>query len=456
MNMRLPEIAKQQWELAADSMPQFVCLLDHECHVIRVNRSVERCKLGIDIEDAGGLCLHEVLHRDCDNARCYLRRFEERAAAALAKGRRANCDAWDPILKRHFLIRARTPILTQRRTHSSLGEVFAVITVDDVTEFKAIEKQSEGLTRALRRSVKHEQGKRTEANLAAYCGQEQDMSEWIKKDEAVRATQSELRRVAAQQLAVVETERRRIAAELHDGLGQSLSLLKLGIREALSQMTAGAPQKALESVTQLLPKVAGALDELRRVSMELRPSTLDDLGILPTLSWFVRETEGTHPDIKIEKHISVSEKDVPEPLKLAIFRILQEAVNNALKHSGAGRISVSLQSENAVLTFSVEDDGKGFDPSALDSRCDARRGLGLQGMRDRAELSGGAYALKSTVGEGTKICVWWPALKATDAYRDRAEYALSGPQSDGSAGPVALQACYRPNAADGVQIEREV
>src|SRR5471030_2752372 len=164
MNTKSLERAEQQWESAADSMPQFICLLDREGRVIRANRTVERWKLGIDIEDVGGLYLHDVLHRDCHNSRCYLRRFGERAAVALAKSRRANCDAWDPILKRHFLIRARRPTLTPQR-ENSLSEVFAVVTIDDVTEFKAIKKESEKLTQVLNQCVEHEQGKRTQAEL---------------------------------------------------------------------------------------------------------------------------------------------------------------------------------------------------------------------------------------------------------------------------------------------------
>ena len=553
MNMQSLQRAKQQWESAADSMPQFICLLDRDGRVIRANRTVERWKLGIDIEDVGGLYLHDVLHRNCDNSRCYLRRFGERAAVALAKGRRANCDAWDPILKRHFLIRARRPILTQQR-ENSLSEVFAVVTVDDVTEFKAIEKESEKLTRALNQRVAHEQGKRTQAEqvhsriidaldntpsffamadaggalyylnpagrallglesqeeasgmsllechapgvrehlmkaaipaaardgswsgesvllardgteirttlviiahhgddgqLGGFSVQERDMTEWVKAEEALRASQRELRRLAAQHLTIQETERRRIAADLHDGLGQSLSLLKLGIQEALRQMGAGVPRKAVESVKQLLPKVAGALDELRRVAMDLRPSSLDDLGILPTLSWFVREFEATNLKTRIEKHISVSEKDVPEPLKIAIFRILQEAVNNAVKHSDADCIRVSLHNGDDVLAFTIEDDGNGFDPGALASRGDARRGLGMQSMRERAELSGGTYTVTSAVGHGTKVCVGWPAFKATDDYRDQARCALCGVQSGVTVDAVEVRACYCSNASDG-------
>ena len=165
MDMRRLETARQQWESAVESVPQFICLLDRDCRVIRANRTVERWKLGIDVEQVGGLGLHQVLHRDCDDPRCYLRRFGERATVALAKGRRANCDAWDPLLKRHFLIRARRPTPTQQRK-DYLSDVFAVVTVDDVTEFKAIENESGQLTQALDQRVLHEQGKRTPAEQA--------------------------------------------------------------------------------------------------------------------------------------------------------------------------------------------------------------------------------------------------------------------------------------------------
>ncbi len=556
MNLQSLERAKQQWEFAADSMPQFICLLDHDGRVIRANRTVERWKLGIDIEDVVGLNLHDVLHQVCDNPRCYLRRFGDRAVLALAKGRRANCDAWDPILKRHFLIRARRPIPTQPQKHA-LSEVFAVVTVDDVTEFKTIEKESKKLTQALSQRVEHEQGERTQAEqihsriiealdntpsffamadaagalyylnpagrallglesqeeaygmsllechapgvrehlmktvmpaamrngswsgesvllsrdgaeirtmlviivhhgpdgqLVGYSAQARDMTEWVKTEEALRDSQKELRRLAAQHLTIQETERRRIAADLHDGLGQSLSLVKLGIQEALRQMGAGAPQKAVESVKLLIPKVEGALNELHRVAMDLRPSTLDDLGILPTLSWFVREFESANLKTRIEKHIAVSEKDVPEPLKIAIFRILQEAVNNAVKYSDADRIRVSLHNGGDVLAFTIEDDGKGFDPGALANRGDARRGLGMQSMKERAELSGGSYAVSSAPGQGTKVCVWWPAVKAADGYRDQAGCSLCGRLSGVTVDGMAVRACFCSKASDGVRV----
>jgi signal transduction histidine kinase len=158
--------------------------------------------------------------------------------------------------------------------------------------------------------------------------------------------------------------------------------------------------------------VKSALAELRRISMNLRPSTLDDLGILATLSWYFREFEAACPKMTLDRDIRVKECDVPELLKIAIFRIVQEATSNALKHAKADRIKVSLEDAGGSLELSIEDNGQGFDPDAAASRRDFSHGLGLQSMKERAELSGGAYEFESAPDQGTRIRVRWPALQA--------------------------------------------
>jgi signal transduction histidine kinase len=241
-----------------------------------------------------------------------------------------------------------------------------------------------------------------------------DMSEWVRTEEALRVTQNELWRLSAQHLTIQESERRRIAVDLHDGLGQTLSLVKLSIEEAANSMRNGTPEKVAKSFERLAPTVKSALAELRRISMNLRPATLDDLGILATLSWYFREFEATCPSIKLERDIGVKESDVPELLKIAIFRIVQEATSNALKHAGADRIKVCLSNERDTLELLIEDTGCGFDPAAAASSRDFSHGLGLQSMKERAELSGGSYELQSAPGRGTSICVRWPSLETLE------------------------------------------
>ena len=249
--------------------------------------------------------------------------------------------------------------------------------------------------------------------LEGYCLMGRDMSDWVRTEEALRATQNQLWRLSAQHLTIQESERRRIATDLHDGLGQTLSLVKLSIEAAARSVSSGILGKAATSLEHLVPTMQSALAELRRISMNLRPSTLDDLGILATLSWYFREFEAACPHMKLEHDIDIAETDVPELLKISIFRIVQEATSNALKHARAERILVSLHAEDGALELEIADDGQGFDLTAMTSSHDFGKGLGLQSMMERAELSGGDYVFKSVPGQGTSIRVHWPAPEAS-------------------------------------------
>lgn len=243
----------------------------------------------------------------------------------------------------------------------------------------------------------------------------QDTSDWLQTEEALRVTRAQLWRLSAQHLTIQESERRRIAGELHDGLGQVLSLVKLTVEEAASSVDAGATAKIKTTLARLSSQVKSALSEVRRIAMNLRPSTLDDLGIVATLSWYFRELEVVCPNITFERHINVSEADVPEPLKIAIFRIIQEATSNALKHAKAERIKVSLTGTEGFLTLLIEDNGEGFDPSRAAGQRDFKHGMGLQSMRERAELSGGSYEFQSSPGQGARVSVRWLHVEPSHA-----------------------------------------
>lgn len=224
-------------------------------------------------------------------------------------------------------------------------------------------------------------------------------------EESLRRSEEELRQLSGQLMSIQETERKRIAADLHDGIGQSLSVIKLSIEQAAYKLSNGAAQEALEALQQLAPRVKDAIVEIRRISMDLRPSTLDDLGILPTLSWFFREFEAACRGITVERSITVVESDIPPSLKVVIFRILQEAVSNIVKHAEASRIRFGLEKEGQTLIFRVEDNGRGFDAQAFHET--PSEGLGLRGMQERARLSGGIYQMKSVRSKGTSIRITW-------------------------------------------------
>ena len=229
------------------------------------------------------------------------------------------------------------------------------------------------------------------------------------------ASQDEMQRLSAQLLEVQESERQRIAIDLHDVLGQSLTMIKLSVEESLQLLAENDTEAAVESLQQLKLKVKAALGEVRRVAMDLRPSTLDDLGILATLSWFFREIAALRQDMKVERDFSIEERHVPAPLKITIFRIIQEATNNVVKHANASCLKVSLKTSGNGLHLSIADDGDGFDLAEMANFCPLNKGLGLLSMKERARLSGGCYELVSVPGQGTNVYVLWPLGGATES-----------------------------------------
>lgn len=228
--------------------------------------------------------------------------------------------------------------------------------------------------------------------------------------------QTELQRLSARLLEVQESERRRIATDLHDVLGQSLTVIKLMLDESVMLLAANETKSAAESLQQMRIKVKGAFEELRCVSMNLRPAIIDDLGILATLSWFFREFEMACQGIKVERSFDIQEGSVPAPLKIVIFRIIQEATNNIVKHANASHIRVSLKRAGGTLQLSIGDNGDGFDPLEADKSRPFGKGLGLLSMKERAELSGGTYVMESRAGQGTRINVSWPLSELDDRH----------------------------------------
>ena len=224
-----------------------------------------------------------------------------------------------------------------------------------------------------------------------------------KGEETIRKSEQQLHHLSHQLLRAQERERKRIAKELHDGLGQNLATIKFGIERSLQSLSEEIQPdiyRTLESTIQLAQTAA---DEVRRLASDLRPAILDDLGILATIRWFCREFATIYSNIRLEKSLEIGEADVPESLKIVLYRVLQEALNNIAKHSQAQSAKISLRQINGKIELLVEDKGKGFSPGS------GRTGVGLASMKERVELSGGSFTLQTSRGHGTKIRAAWPA-----------------------------------------------
>ena len=234
-----------------------------------------------------------------------------------------------------------------------------------------------------------------------------DITELRCMEEKLR--ESEIRRrLNAQILIAQENERRMIAHEIHDSFGSQLATVKYKVENFLQDMDKARIGKAGKSLESVIPVLQESLLEVRKIQMSLRPSILDDLGLLPTIEWLCREFEQTYPKIRIQKEILAEENDISPSLKIVIYRTLQEAMNNIAQHSKADLTCLSLLKTEGKLELLVQDNGHGFDlKKAVDSK-NSWQGFGLISMRERTELSSGSFSIDSTEGEGTIVRASWP------------------------------------------------
>jgi PAS domain S-box-containing protein len=522
LDIQTLEKTKQQWQSAADQMPQLICLIDGEGRLLHANRTMEWWRLG-SVASVRGRFLHDMLHPGCADPDCYFTQLWQEVANAWQQGRRVELEAFDLQLNRHLRIRSQPLAGPGRDPRRGAGDLHAVVVIDDVSDLKQAEAGVRQRHEELARQVAHEaqqrvlseemrarlltilerttdfvamadlsgsllylnpagramlglgatddlsdrklcdhadpvvrQALRDEAIPAALAngvwagestmrdsaGREihasqvviahrrgdgevdcistilRDINERVRTEQALRDSREELRQLSNTLVSIQEDERRRIALDLHDGLGQSLSLIKLAVENTTDLLVERNYEAVFDALQQIVPRLKAALVEVRRVSTELRPSILDDLGILPTLKWFFRELEAVCGRMVIETELGVGEQDVPPRLRITLYRVLQEATSNIVKHAAAGWMRVSLQRDAEALYLTIEDNGRGFDPAAVCAACDrcgtgACRGIGLVSMKERVTLSGGQYRLDSTPGAGTRIHAWWPTSAST-------------------------------------------
>lgn len=237
-------------------------------------------------------------------------------------------------------------------------------------------------------------------------GMHTDITQRKLTEEALRESEQRLRCVSSKILTAQEEEKKRIAGELHDGLSGSLSAIKISLESARDRLEQGEADPALLEIP--IAWTQHVLDEARRLMTELRPSLLDDLGLIATLEWFFGQYRTTYPEIHVEEEFRIEEEDIPESLKIVIFRITQEAFHNIAKYSKAEYAGFSLVKQDGALEFGIEDNGDGFDLQAVLSKTNERRGLGLASMKERSELSGGSFTIQSTLGTGTILRAVWP------------------------------------------------
>jgi PAS domain S-box-containing protein len=279
-----------------------------------------------------------------------------------------------------------------------------VVVFNDVTERKNLEE-------ALRRSrdeLEIRVQKRTAELALANEGLIIEIEERRRAEKALLDSKKQLRHLASQLVAAQENERKRIALEVHDVLGSSLSAIKFKVEDVLQKINQESTLELSEHLGALIPIIRDTVDEARRIQSDLRPPLLDDLGIIATLDWFCRRFQTIFSDVIMKKSVTIQEEEVPAPLKIGIFRIVQEAMNNIGKHAKASLVHFGLKKIDNAIELTLQDNGIGFDTESLYHRDNLEKGLGLRSMKERIELLGGSFQIESTLGKGTFVKASWP------------------------------------------------
>ncbi|MEN8506061.1 MULTISPECIES: histidine kinase [Paraburkholderia] len=247
---------------------------------------------------------------------------------------------------------------------------------------------------------------RTAALTQANESMQQEIEERTRAEQELVESREQLRELSAHMEAIREEERKRIALEIHDELGQLLTALKMDV--ALLKMRLGGNPDAKRKADDMRELVEKTIWMVRNVANHLRPAALN-FGIVSALEWLV-EDFGRRNGIPCQLRVNGGEPVLPEACATAVFRIVQASLTNVLRHAGASRADVTLTSTATALDLCVSDDGRGFDPATAYSG----NSYGLLGMRERARLIGGSMTIDSAPGTGTAISLRIPLTAGAD------------------------------------------
>jgi PAS domain S-box-containing protein len=232
----------------------------------------------------------------------------------------------------------------------------------------------------------------------------EDVTEKRTMEEKLGDTMEQLRTLSRRLLEIQETERRYIARELHDEIGQTLTALRINLKRTERSKT-GEP--TLAGIIESTAMVDALINQVRNLSIELRPSILDDFGLTAALDWYIGWLS-VKAEFKVAFHTDFTEERFSPILELTCFRIAQEALTNAARHSSAKNVYVDLEMLSTELHLTVRDDGKGFNVDRTHKKALEGKSFGLLGMQERATLAGGHMELTSRPGKGTVIHACFP------------------------------------------------
>jgi signal transduction histidine kinase len=240
----------------------------------------------------------------------------------------------------------------------------------------------------------HQMQPGTEKASTTGINQEKQMEEALRK--------SEMRfQLSSQLLTAHDTERKKLAEELDQSILSKLSAIKNVLEKKINQLGKEFASERLE-LENLLAAVRHAAEDSRKLIINLYPTILDTFGLVGGINFFLNEYQKIYSHVQLTREIFLQDIDVPKNFGLAIFRVLQEALNNFIEHSQGDQVYVGLRKKGGDIRLLVDDNGAGFHPESCQS------GLGRESMKSRVELSGGIFKIESTPGKGTTIRASWP------------------------------------------------
>jgi signal transduction histidine kinase len=369
--------------------PQITVALDDGMRVLHVNRDLAGTGFPGLTNDSRGE-LHDLIHPGCGRD-CRFVALLNKAWKSIQSNRESvEWEVDDPVWRLHLRLNlSRPPVV--RDVAVERRQRFALLTVTDITEirreYEAVLSSNRELQRKL--SVLEEITVGAAAN---------DVSE-----------PSQAGRLNARILEAQERERSRIAADLHDGVAQTMGVVKYGVESRIADLKRRYPDMELSDFELLVEQIHEAIEDVRKISRNLSPSMLSDFGICTAIDLLCQEFGADIPNVEVVCAACVNEISIPESVKVAIFRTVQEALNNIGKHAEPTNVRVALTGADDGLTLEIRDDGNGFDAASVWGSAASTAGLGLASMRERVELTGGNFELMSAAGDGTTIRSSWPA-----------------------------------------------
>jgi signal transduction histidine kinase len=373
---------------------QIALALDRESQVLFVNRDLAGTGFPGIKDDSRGT-LHNLLHPDCDGECRFISLL--RKAWRTLEGERASVE-WeieDPVWDGYLRLSLFRP-LTSTEVEVERRRRFALMTVTDLTDIRREYQSVLSNNEQLRRRV-------GELESALGSPGQKTTDSGTSANEAAASPPAS---VGAQIIAAQERERHRIASDLHDGVAQSLSVLKFGMETQIASLKRLHADLDLAGLDQLVDRVREVLAELRKISRDLSPAVVNQFGICTAIDLLCKEFHDGVAAIDVQCLTCVQETALPDAVHVAIYRVVQEALNNASKHAAASRITVRLAAEDGTVILEIADDGDGFDTSK--PAAGIGKGLGLDSMRERVEVTGGSFDIRSAPGQGTVIVASWP------------------------------------------------